>query len=151
MLVNDRCRGTGVFWVTVLLLAISGCERTPIAPEEAQSDVRAVVVDALNAWQQAEWQKMYQTLSSADKEAESFPVFQQKRERLNKAQQLTGFRIDEIVRSGGGAYEVHVTLEMEENYNSGFRSELEPRTTETAATWYVVRENDSYRITFGEC
>lgn len=148
MLLNDRRCGAELFWVAVLMLAISACERKPIAPDEAQSHVRAVVVEALNAWQQAEWQRMYQTLSSADKEAESFQAFQQKRERLNNAQQLTGFQIGEIVRSGDGAYDVHVTLEMEENYNSGFRSDLEPRTTETAAIWYVVRENDLYRIMF---
>jgi hypothetical protein len=148
MQISDGLRGVTAFWVVALLLAISGCDGRTTAAEGLQPGVRAVVSEALFAWQQADWEKMYQTLSSADRQLESLQSFQEKRERLHKAQQLKSFRIGEIVRAAEETFRVDVVLEIEENYNSGYRSGLEPRISETTANWTVVEEEDSYRITF---
>jgi len=92
---------------------------------------------------------MYETLSLADKKLQTFQEFRNKRERLNKVQQLQNFRIVDVSRSGEREFIVNVDLELNENYNSGFRSDIEPRTSKSQVAWTVVKEGGAYRITFG--
>jgi len=134
--------------LVVLPLMLWGCHSETAATEEAQKAVKSIATDALSAWQQSDWASMYETLSSVDKELQTDQEFRQKRELLNKAQQLKGFRVVEVFRSGYGKFVVKVELEFEEDYNSGFRSSLDPRMTEMNVTWTVVRERGLYRITF---
>lgn len=146
MRISDTVRRSTALWIAFSLISFSGCEKRATAPEDAP--VNEVVSDALSAWQQADWKKMYQTLSSADKRSEDLQSFREKRGRLHKAQKLKDFRVNNVVREGDSAYRVDVLLTMEENYNSGFRSGLEPRTSEVTASWTVVKEEGSYKITF---
>lgn len=148
MRTNDESFYVKIIVLVVLPLMLGGCRSETATTEEAQKGVRSIVSDSLSAWQQSDWASMYQTLSSADKELETYQEFRQKRERLNNAQQLKNFRVGDVFRSGYRKFIVKVELELEENYNSGFRSELDPRITEMNVTWTIIREGEFYRLTF---
>ncbi len=127
-----------------------GCHAEQDDYSEELTGVQSTATKALSAWKNSDWRSMYDTLSSSNKSSQTYEEFRRVRERLGQAQKLVSYSVDEINSVSNGTYEVAISLQFEENYNSGFKSDIEPRLTTTNAVWTVIAEKGLYSISFSE-
>lgn len=109
----------------------------------------ATVKGALDAWEHEDWTKMYDFMSSADKEKTSITAFVAKRRTLAVIEHLTGYKILKVTAIDHNNVIVKVELVMRRGRYTTFLTSKTSHLNTVVTKWHLINEGrEGWKITF---
>ncbi len=107
------------------------------------------VKDALDAWKDEQWPRLYGLLSDRDKKSTTKKAFVEKRRRLAQFAKLADYKIVNVEGKSNDDMFVSMDLMMLESPDTSFYPTQGWRHKTVKTTWHIIRDTrNEWKLTF---